>query len=126
MRVAQPLTQGVIGREAFGARQHLCKTSADVRRERDGLTGRARGRQSGRYASGGRDRQPASDGVAMDPEAWGHVLAGMGLPTGQERQPLETRLLVPIMLPLQAVLALVRLCGQGWNGRAPEVPSQPG
>jgi hypothetical protein len=48
MRVAQPLTQGFIGREAFGAMEHLFKTSEDVRRERDGFTGRDIGRQSGR------------------------------------------------------------------------------
>jgi hypothetical protein len=61
----------------------------------------------------------------MDPEELGHVLAGTGLPTGQEIQHLETRLLVPIMLPLQAVLEIVRLFGQGWNRRAHKVPSQP-
>ncbi len=45
MRLAQPLTQGFIGREAFGAMERVFKTREDVRRERDGFPSGDIGRQ---------------------------------------------------------------------------------
>jgi hypothetical protein len=45
MRLAQPLTQVFIGREALGAMERLCKTGEDARCEQDGFTSRDIGRQ---------------------------------------------------------------------------------
>jgi hypothetical protein len=77
------------------------------------------------YTTSGIDGQSAADRLAMDSQQTRHCLAGLGLTTGQPREYLEARLLVPVMFALEPVFAFVRLFGQGWNGGAHRSPSRP-
>jgi hypothetical protein len=61
----------------------------------------------------------------MDSEELGHLLASVGLPAGQDIQHLEAGLLVAVMFPLKPVFEIVRMCGNGRNGPAHELPSWP-
>jgi hypothetical protein len=61
----------------------------------------------------------------MDAEELGHILAGVGLPTGQDIQHLQAGLLMSVMFPLKPVFEIVRLFGNGWNGPAHELLSWP-
>jgi hypothetical protein len=62
------------------------------------------GLQQGGQPSGGIDCQPMAHGVAMDAWQARHVLAGVGLPTGQQVKHLQAGLLVALMFMLQALL----------------------
>jgi hypothetical protein len=115
------LAQGLIGGESFCAVEGVSKTGEDCRRERDGLTRGDVGRQQGVQASGRIARQPATDGVPMDAEELCHILAGVGVPTRQDIQPLEAGLLVSVMFPLKPVFEVVRMCGHGRNGPTAEI-----
>jgi hypothetical protein len=61
----------------------------------------------------------------LDPQEPCHILAGVGVPTGQDIPHLEAGLLVPIMFPLKPVLEIVRRFGNRRNCPAHELPSWP-
>jgi hypothetical protein len=64
-----------------------------------------------------------ADGVAMDAQQARHVLAGAGLPAGQQVQHLQAGLLVGVMLMMLALLEHRDLFGDRRDGVAHGAPS---
>jgi hypothetical protein len=104
MRPAHLLAQGFIRGKAFWAAEHLLETGEHCGREGDRFASGDIGGQESVQASRSIERQPAPDGIPMDSQKMRHVLAGMGLPTGQEVEHLQARLLVAVMFMWQALL----------------------
>jgi len=104
MGPAHPLAQRLIRGEAFGVAQGLLQAGEHLGRERDRFAPGDIGGQQGGQPAGGLDGPPMANGVTMDAQQARHVLAGAGLPTGQQVQHLQAGLLMAIVLMWQALL----------------------
>jgi hypothetical protein len=106
MRLPHPETQRLIRGEAIGTVEGLLRAGEYGRRQRDGFAHRDVRRQQGRQAACGIQGQPAANGVAMHPQQACHILARVGLSTGQQIEHLQTGLLVAVMLAMLRELAV--------------------
>ena len=84
--------------------QGLLQAGEHCWREGDGLASRDIGGQDGREPSGGVQGQLATNRMAVDAQAVGHLLAAVRLTTGQQGEQLQPRFLVAVMCMLQASL----------------------
>ena len=64
--------------------------------------------------------------MAVAPQPVGHVLAGVGWPTGQAVEPLQAGLLMAVMSPLQALLKSIRMIRNRRYGGAHRLSSRSG
>jgi hypothetical protein len=62
----------------------------------------------------------------MDAQQVARLLAGVGLPTGEQVAHLQAWPLVPVMFMLEMRLELVRMFGNGWHRFGHGLPSKPG
>jgi hypothetical protein len=111
VRLPDPLAQRLIRGEAFRATEGLLEAGEHLGREGDGFAGRHIGGQQSVQAPRGLEGQPAADRMAVHPQQMRHVLAGLGLPTGQQIEHLEAGLLMAIRLTLEPVLEISRMVG---------------
>jgi hypothetical protein len=109
MRLPDPSAERLIRGEAFRTLEGLVAAGEHRWREGDRVAGRHVDGQPRVQAAGGRERQPATDGMAVHPQQVCHVLAGAGWPTGQQIEPLETGLLLAIMCTLPSVFQRIRM-----------------
>jgi hypothetical protein len=124
VRPLPPLAQRLIRGEAFGAAQGLLKAGEHLGRERDGCARGHIGCQPGGHTAGGVDGQPMAHSGAMDAQQARHVLAAVGLPAGQQGQPLPAGLRMAVMCMVQALLERSDLFGDRRDGVAPGAPSR--
>jgi len=100
MGVFDPLTELDIGGKASGLPEYLLQRGQRGWRERHGFASRHVQRQQGVQASRFVEHEPMADGVAMDAQQVRHLLAGVGLPAGQQVEHLEPGSLAPVMFML--------------------------
>jgi hypothetical protein len=124
-RLPDPLAPRLRRREAVRTREGLLEAGQHAWREGDRCARRHVGGPSCAQAPGGIDRQPAADGMAVHPQSGGHVLAGVGLPTGQQGEHLQAELLMAVMCTWQAVFQLIRPLRHPRYGCPPELSSRP-
>jgi hypothetical protein len=92
-----PLAQRLIGGNASRPPQGLLQADQDVRGQGDGLPSRQGHLQHRRQAARFVEREPVAEGMAMDTQQLGDVLAGLHLPAGQPREPLQPWCLATVM-----------------------------
>jgi hypothetical protein len=107
MCLPDPLAQRLIRGEAFPTMEGLLEAGEHGWCEGDGFACRHVGGQPCVQTSSGIDRQPAADGIAVDPQQARHILAGVGLPSGQEVEHLEAGLLMAVMFTLPSVFKII-------------------
>jgi len=112
--------------DAFRTLEGLLEAGQHCWREGDGFAGRHVGGQQRVQAPSGVARQPAAAGMAVAPQPVGHVLAGVGWPTGQAVEPLQAGLLMAVMSPLQALLKSIRMIRNRRYGGAHRLSSRSG
>jgi hypothetical protein len=100
MPLLYPSSERLRRGEAFRPLEGLLQAGEHRGRERDRFAGRHVEGQQRLKAASGIDRQPAADGIAVHPQQACRVLAGAGLPTGQQVEHLETGLLMAMVFPL--------------------------
>src|SRR5262245_37818191 len=80
-RLLDPLSEGLIGGKAFLSPQGRLDRSKHGRRDRERLASGHVAIEQGSETARLVERQPTSDGITMDAQQVGHLLAGVGLTT---------------------------------------------
>jgi hypothetical protein len=93
-----PLPQGFIGSKAGRLPERLLKGGQYVWAERQGLARWHVEVQQGLQATRGIAREPMADGIAVDTQQLGHILARLGLPAGQQVEHLQPCSFTPVTL----------------------------
>jgi hypothetical protein len=114
MRLPAPWAQRLIRREAFPTVEGLLEAGEHGWCEGEGFACRHIGGQPRVQPPSGRDRHPAADGIAGDPQQVGHVLARVGWPSGQEVEHLEAGFLMAVMFTLPSVFESIRMVSDRW------------
>jgi hypothetical protein len=118
MGLPDPLAQGFIGGQTSRLLQGLCDRGQYLRREGQGLASGHVERQPGLHAPSCVAGEPMADGMAMDSQQLGHLLAGLGLPTRQHIEHLESRFLATMRFPLSPLLEGLDIFSNNWDSFA--------
>jgi hypothetical protein len=92
-----PRAQGLVGGQAGGLPESMRNGGQHVRGQQEGLTSWDIQRQHGLQAARFIACEPVADGMAMDAQQAGHVLAGLGVPTGEHLEHVEPSFLATCM-----------------------------
>jgi hypothetical protein len=109
-----PLAQRDIGGKASRLLEGLLQCGQHMWGEREGRASWHVQSQQGVQPPCCIECEPVADGMAGDAQSLGHLQAGLRLPTGQPRAPLESGVLTPVMFLLYTRLEAVRILVDAW------------